>query len=199
MSHRNKHEPQETQKEQPPVQMPDVQTLQKELEQLRAEHKELFDKFQRLGADYANYQKRVHRQIADSVDYEKRNIIRSLLPSLDNFAHALAGAKTAQGPEALQSIIEGIQLIYDHMFDALKTHGVEKIASVGQPFEPGKHEAMMQRTEPDKPDNAILEEFQAGYTINGQVLRPARVIVNKLPTQQTPQSEQEETTDTENE
>jgi molecular chaperone GrpE len=130
------------------------------------------------------------------VDYEKRQIIKSLLSSMDNFAHALAGAKTAQ-PESLQSVIDGVQLVYDHMLDALKTHGMEKIASVGQPFEPGKHEAIMQKTEPDKPDNIVLEEFLAGYTLNGQVLRPARVVVNKLPAQPTPTPD--ETTDTETE
>ncbi len=60
-------------------------------------------------------------------------------------------------------LIDGIQFVYDHMFDSLKSHGVEKITSVGQPFEPGKHEAMMQRAEPDKPDNIVLEEFQTGF------------------------------------
>jgi molecular chaperone GrpE len=117
---------------------------------------------------------------------------------MDNFAHALNGAKTAQGPEALKSVINGIQFVYDHMFDSLKTHGVEKIASVGRPFEPGKHEAMIQRTETDKPDNIVLEEFQSGYSLGSYVLRPARVAVNKLPAQPVSQSEIDETTDIEN-
>jgi molecular chaperone GrpE len=170
--------------------------LQKQVEKLVAENKELTDKYQRLAADYANYQKRVPRQIADSVDYEKRGIIKSLLPTLDNFGHALAGAKTAQGTEALQSVIQGIQFLYDHFFDALKAHGVEKIASGGQPFEPGKHEALMQKCDPEKPDNIVLEELQSGFALNGQVLRPSKVVVNKLPSQ--PEPAAEETTDVEN-
>jgi molecular chaperone GrpE len=200
MSNKNKdkQEPQET-PQQPAGQAPDTQAMQTDIERLQAENKELLDKFQRLGADYANYQKRAPKQIADSVDYEKRQIIKSLLGSMDNFAHALAGAKTAQGPEALKSVIEGIQFVYNHMFDSLKAQGVEKIVSVGQPFEPGKHEAMMQRTEADKPDNIVLEEFQSGYSLGGYVLRPARVAVNKLPAQPVSQPEVEETTDTENE
>jgi len=200
MSHKNKdkNEPQETPHDPAAAPAsPEVQVLQKEIDRLQAENKELLDKFQRLGADYANYQKRVPKQIADSVDYEKRLIIRSLLLSLDNFAHAMAGAKTAQGPESLQSVIDGVQLVYNHILDALKTLGMEKIASVGQLFEPGKHEAIMQKTEPNKPDNIVLEEFLAGYTLNGQVLRPARVVVNKLPAQPTPTPD--ETTDTETE
>jgi molecular chaperone GrpE len=196
MSHKNKdkQESQEAPKDPASAQLPqDTQALQKEIERLRTENKELLDKFQRLGADYANYQKRVPKQIADSVDYEKRQIIKSLLASMDNFAHAIAGAKTAQGPEALKSVINGIQLVYDHLFSAIKAQGVEKIVTHGQPFEPGKHEAIMQRTETDKPDNIVLEEFQTGFTLGGYVLRPARVAVNKLPAQ----SVIEETTDIE--
>jgi molecular chaperone GrpE len=197
---KDKQEPQETPKDTAPALTPqDGQAMQKEIERLQAENKELLDKFQRLGADYANYQKRAPKQIADSVDYEKRQIVKSLLGSMDNFAHALAGAKTAQGPDALKSVINGIQFVYDHMFDALKAHGVEKISSVGRPFEPGKHEAMLQKADPDKPDNIVLEEFQAGYTLGGYVLRPARVAINKLPVQSTPAPSPEETTDTETE
>jgi len=200
MSHKNKdkQQEQETPQQQPAAPTLDAQALQKEIEKLQAENKELLDKYQRLGADYANYQKRVPKQIADSVDYEKRQIIKSLLGSMDTFAHAIAGAKTAQGPDALQSVINGIQLVYDHMFESLRNLGVEKIVSVGQPFEPGKHEAIMQRTETDKRDNLVLEEFQSGYTLGGYVLRPARVAVNKLPVQPVSQPETDETTDVEN-
>jgi molecular chaperone GrpE len=186
-------QPKESTTAQPNTTQPDE--MQKQLEKLQAENKELTDKLQRLAADYANYQKRVPRQISETVDYEKRSIIKSLLPSMDNFALALAGVKTAQGPEALQSIIDGIKFIYDHFFDALKVHGVERIVCIGQPFEPGKHEAIMQKADPEKPENTVLEEFQAGYTINGLPLRPAKVSVNKLPN---PPVEQEETTDVEN-
>lgn len=199
MSNKNKDKQQEQETpQQPAAPTPDVQVLQKEIEKLQTENKELLDKYQRLGADYANYQKRVPKQIADSVDYEKRQIIKSLIGSMDNFAHAIAGARTAQGPDALKSVVDGIQLVYDHMFESLKNLGVEKIVSVGQPFEPGKHEAVLQRTEPGKPDNTVLEELQTGYTVGGYVLRPARVAVNKLPVQPVSQPEIDETTDLEN-
>jgi len=200
MSNNKNKDKQETPEtpQQPTGPAADTGAMQKDIERLQAENKELLDKFQRLGADYANFQKRVPKQVADSVDYEKRQIIKSVLGSMDNFAHALNGAKTAKGPDALKSVIDGIQFVYDHMFDSLKTQGVEKIASVGQPFEPGKHEAMIQRTETDKPDNIVLEEFQAGFTLGSYVLRPSRVAVNKLPAQPVSQPETEETTDIEN-
>jgi molecular chaperone GrpE len=158
----------------------EIADLQNQVERLESEKQNLFEKLQRLSADYANFQKRTPRQIADSVAYEKKAIIRSLLPSLDNLAHALASAENADTAEGLDSVIKGIRLVFDHMLDALKAHGVERIIALGAEFDPSLHQAVMQRAEADKPDNIVLEEYQNGYTLNGQVIRPAKVIVNKL-------------------
>jgi molecular chaperone GrpE len=153
----------------------DLQTL---VDELTKEKAELFEQLQRVSADYANFQKRAPKQLADSVAYEKKAIIKSLLPSLDNFELALNAAKTA---ESLDSVVEGIQLVFDHMLDALKTHGVEPINAAGKEFDPAMHEALMQQAEPDQPENIVLQEFQRGYKVNDQVIRPSKVIVNKLP------------------
>jgi len=133
-----------------------------------------------VAADYANYQKRAPKQIADSVAYEKKAIIKSLLPSLDNFAHALASADNA---EAVDGVVKGVRMVFEHMLDALKAHGLEQVESVGQDFDPMVHEAIQLRAEADKPDNVVLEEYQTGYMLNGRVVRPSKVIVNKLPTE----------------
>jgi molecular chaperone GrpE len=159
--------------------------MHEQIEILMAEKQDMFEKFQRVSADYINYQNRAPRQIADSVAYEKKAIIRSLLPSLDNIDHALAGVDSAKGPEALDGVIKGIRMVFDHMLDALKTQGVEQIPALDCQFDPAMHEAMQTRAEQDKPDNIVLEEFQKGYTLNGQVLRPSKVIVNKLPAKET--------------
>ena len=156
----------------------EIAKFEKQIEKLTKEKDELFEKLQRVSAEFANFEKRSVKQIADSIEYEKKSIIRSLLPSLDNFEHALAGAA---GAESVEKVVEGVQLTFDHMLDALKAHGVEKIVAAGQQFDPSLHEALMQRGEEDKEDNIVLEEFQSGYTINGQVVRPTKVIVNKLP------------------
>lgn len=170
--------------------------LKNQVAELLTEKQVLFEKLQRVSADYINYQKRAPKQIADSVAYEKKAIIRSLLPSLDNFNHALAGADTAKGPKALEGIIKGLQMVYDHMLDALKSHGVEQIDALGKEFDPVMHEAMQTRYEEDKPENIILEEFQKGYTLNGLILRPSKVIVNKFPAKKEP--EKTDTTENEN-
>jgi molecular chaperone GrpE len=156
----------------------EVKKLQQQIDELSSQKDELFEKLQRVGADYANYQKRTPKQIADSVAYEKKAIIRSLLPSLDNFAHALASADSA---EAVGGVVKGVRMVFEHMLDALKAHGLEQINAVGQEFDPIVHEAIQLKADADKPDNIVLEEFQTGYKLNGQIVRPSKVIVNKLP------------------
>ena len=155
--------------------------LHQNLESLQKEKDELFGKLQRVSADYANFQKRVPKQIADTICYEKEKIIKSLLPALDNFEHTLQNAHSVEDAEVF---IKGIQIIHDQMLDIFKSHGVEQIKSPGEKFNPAMHEAMMQKAEPEKEDNIILEEFQKGYTLNGRVIRPCKVIVNKLTTEQ---------------
>jgi len=146
----------------------EIKKLQQQIEALSKEKDELFEKLQRVGADYANYQKRAPKQIADSVAYEKKAIIRSLLPSLDNFAHALASADNA---EVVDGVVKGVRMVFEHI----------QIDAVGQEFDPIVHEAIQLRAEADKPDNVVLEEFQTGYKLNGQVVRPSKVTVNRLP------------------
>jgi molecular chaperone GrpE len=149
--------------------------LQADFDALMAEKLELFEKLQRVSADYANYQKRIPKQIADSVGYEKERILKSLLPVLDNFEHALNNSQSGD----IDAVVKGIRIVYDQMLDAFKSHGVEVVLAKDQIFDPSRHEAMMQRSEEDKENNLILEEFQKGYMLNGRVIRPSKVIVNK--------------------
>lgn len=147
------------------------------------------DQYQRVSADYANFQKRVPKQVSDTIAYEKERVIRTLLPALDNFEHTL---QNTQSVENIDTFIKGVQIVHDQMLDILKSHGVEQIMAAGEQFNPAMHEAMMRRAEPDKEDNIVLEEFQKGYTLNGRVVRPSKVIVNKIESEQ-PAQPQEET------
>jgi molecular chaperone GrpE len=168
--------------------------LQKQIEGLRKEKDDIFAKLQRVAADYDNYQKRSSKQVADSVNYEKDKIIKSLLPALDNFDHILANLSCGANDE---NLLKGVRIIYDQMLGVLKSHGVEQITSAGEKFDPAQHEALTQRTEEDKENGIVLEELQKGYRLGGRVLRPSRVIVNKLPSSQPAQpNEEPETKDT---
>jgi molecular chaperone GrpE len=158
----------------------ELEELHQTIESLQKEKDELFEKLQRVSADYANFQKRVPKQIADTICYEKERIIKTLLPALDNFESALGGLQNANSADNADVFVKGIQIIYNQMLDILKSHGVEQIKAPGENFDPALHEAMMQKTEPDEEDNIVLEEFQKGYKLNGRVIRPSKVIVNKL-------------------
>ncbi len=151
------------------------------IESLRADKDELFAKLQRVSADYANYQKRVPKQIADSIVYEKERIIKTLLPALDNFEHTLQNMHTAENVDVL---VKGIRIIYDQFLDILKSHNVEQIVALGEKFDPAMHQAMTRQSDPEKEEDTVLEEFQKGYKLNGRVIRPSKVIVNKLIEQQ---------------
>jgi len=139
------------------------------------------DQYQRVSADYANFQKRAPKQIADTIAYEKETIIKTLLPVLDNFEHTL---QKAHSTKDIEVFVKGVQIIYDQMLDILKSHGVEQIKAVGEKFDPALHQAMMQRAEPEQEEDIVLEEFQKGYKLNGRVIRPSKVIVNMLPSEQ---------------
>ncbi len=158
-----------------------IEELQSAIETLQQEKDELFGKLQRVSADYANFQKRAPKQIADTIAYEKEMIIKSLLPALDNLDHTIQNSASAENTEVL---VKGIQIIYDQLLNILKSHGVEQMKTLGETFNPALHEAMMRKTEPDKQDNIVLEEFQKGYMLNGRVIRPSKVVVNKLETEQ---------------
>ena len=159
----------------------ELQELREKIESLQKEKEEIFAKLQRVSADYANFQKRVPKQISDTIGYEKERIIRSLLPALDNFEHTFQNAHSAENVDVL---VKGIRIIYDQFCEILKSHNVEQIRALGETFDPAVHEAMTQRTDTEKEDKVVLEEFQKGYKLNGRVIRPSKVIVNKLPVEE---------------
>ena len=88
-----------------------------------------------------------------------------------------------------------MRIIYDQMLDILKSHGVEQMKTLGETFDPSSHSAMMRKSESEKEDNIVLEEFQKGYKLNGRVIRPSKVVVNKLTTEQPPSQEDQEEQD----
>ena len=164
----------------------EIQELREKMANLEKEKDDLLGKLQRVSADYTNFQKRVPRQIADSVGYEKERIFRSLLPALDNFERTLQNARSA---ENVDTLVEGIRIIYDQMLDVLKSHEVAPTNALGEIFDPSRHEAVMQKSEPEQQENVVLEELQKGYTLNGRVIRPSKVIINMPITREAPQQE----------
>jgi molecular chaperone GrpE len=188
MKHKDKEKPKE-QKEEAAPQKDKVQELHQQVEELIKEKNEIFEKLQRIAADYENFQKRVPKQIDDTITYKKEKIIKTLLPTLDNLEHTIQNTYSAENPAVL---VNGIRIIYEQLLDALKAHGLEQINALGQKFDPAMHEAMTQKAEASQENDTVLEEFQKGYKLNGRVIRPSRVIINKLQSEQDRQKEKSE-------
>lgn len=150
------------------------------------ELKQLKDRFQRLAADYQNYQKRSHRQVEQASEYATEGIIRSLLPVLDNFEHTLE--KGGQTGDA-DSLLKGVQIVHDHLVSTLQGHGISRIeVAQGGSFDPSLHEAKLHEQTDQFDANTIVRELAGGYMINGRTLRPAQVSVARPPE---PQQEQD--------
>ena len=164
-----------------------VHKLHQQIEKLQTEKDEMFARLQRLSADYQNHQKRTAKQIAESITYEKEVIIKSLLPVLDNLDHTIINIEKLPNSG---EVLKGIKIIYDQFLTVLKIHGIEQIITVGAKFDPAYHQAVMQKTEPDKEEMIILEELRRGYRLGDKILRPAFVVVNKKQPPEPPKKEE---------
>jgi molecular chaperone GrpE len=180
--------PQQQESEEAKAPEEELAGLRQELGKTQKERDDLLGRLQRVSADYANFQKRVPKQVNDSVAYEKEKILRSLLPILDNLEHTLK----AHSAESLDAVVQGVEIIYGHMLDIFKQHGVEQMQSLGEQFDPMRHEAMMRKEDPTKPSDVVLEELQKGYKIDDRVLRPTRVAVNKVPAPEPAETQDQE-------
>lgn len=146
------------------------------LETLRQERDEALARLQRVTADYQNYQKRVIKQQAEARGFAVADVIRTLLPILDDFERSLEAAAKA---DSIENVADGLRIVHDHFRQALKGHDLEPIESVGKPFDPALHEAMMEQDAPDVPPRTVVQEYARGYRLCDRVLRPAKVVVSK--------------------
>lgn len=149
---------------------PTKPSVEQELEELRG-------RFQRLAADYQNYQKRSYKQIEQAGQYAREEIAKSMLVVLDNFEHTLAKGSDVSDATA---VLEGVKIVYDHLQSVLTGHGVTRIeVRTGDPFDPNLHEAMLHEESDECREGTVLRELAAGYTMGGRTLRPAKVSVAK--------------------
>jgi len=149
----------------------------KEFERLKDEVKQAKDQYLRTLAEFDNTKKRLHREKEEFVRYASETMIRELLPIVDSLDQALVAVDKQSDPQA---IIKGVHLIYRQLLGLLSKEGVTRISTVGEPFDPHRHEAVAQvETDDGSADNTVVEEVQVGYTMHDQVIRPAMVKVGK--------------------
>ena len=169
-----------------------VDDLKKNLDEQKQLAQNNYEKFLRAYAELENYKKRIEKERAENLKYANEELLRNLLPSIDNLHRAIehASSEDNDSPEALA---DGVRLTLTELIRILEKYGVESIESVGKPFDPNLHEAMLQVETEDHEPLTIVEEFQKGYRIKDRLLRPARVSVAKRPEVEKKRPEAQET------
>jgi len=147
------------------------------IEALKAESEQWKDKCLRARADFANYQRRVEKDRAESLRYANAGLVKALVLVLDDLERVLEAA--AEHKNDVDALAEGLKLAIENFMKVLKDFGVQRIEATGRPFDPNHHEAMSQEPSPDYPEPTVLNEVAKGYVLHDRVLRPARVIVSK--------------------
>lgn len=132
---------------------------------------EFRERWLRALADLENYRKRTRRDRQEELRYGGFEVFRGLMPILDNLRRALA----SEGSVA--DLKQGVELIGRDLETLLRNHGVERVAALGQPFDPALHEAVSHHLDPDAPEPTVSEELQPGYRMHDRLLRPAAVRV----------------------
>jgi molecular chaperone GrpE len=161
---------------------PEEGTAQTELEaQLAASREEAaknWDHYLRCRADLENYRKRAQREKEDLGRFANENLLRELLPVLDNLERAVAHAKESGGDG---NLLEGVEMTIGLLHKTFDQFGVTAVEALGKPFDPACHEAMGQLESSELPPGSVAQELQKGYLLNQRLLRPALVMVSKAP------------------
>jgi molecular chaperone GrpE len=149
-----------------------------DLDSLRAkalERDQFLALLQRTQADFDNYQKRNRREREQERLFYHEGFAKDLLPVLDNLDRATQAAKQAgeTGP-----LVQGVALVVNQLLDLLRRNGISPIPAQGQPFDPNRHQAVMQQPSADVPAGTVLQVLEQGFLLHDRVLRPAKVVVS---------------------
>ena len=156
----------------------EIEDLRVRVEELERDKKELKEDALRAHAETENFKKRLTREKDEFVKYSNEKAVKEFLPVVDNLERAVSHAKeTGEGGP----LLEGVEMTLDLFQKALSNLGVSNVSSVGEPFDPQKHEAVQQIESADHEPNIVVSEFQKGYMLHERLIRPAMVVVSKAP------------------
>jgi molecular chaperone GrpE len=170
--------------EQTPTAVPEVvpaeqPAVEEALAASQAEAQKNWDLYLRARADLENYRKRAQREKEDLSRFANENLLREILPVVDNLERALEHARQGDGGNG--GLLQGVEMTLGQFQRVLEKFGVTPLRSVGEPFDPARHEALGQVESAECPPNTVVQELQRGYLLNDRLLRPAMVMVAKAP------------------
>ena len=176
--------------------VPAQEQLQAALDKALCEVKAHQEQYLRTLADMENLRKRTQREKEELGKFANENILREILPVIDNLERAVEHAQLAEMGETGAGLLEGVQMTLTQFSQVLDRFGVKSIESLGQPFDPALHQAMGQLETEDFPINAVVQQLQKGYQLNERLLRPAMVMIAKAPVVPGPAEENGQSTET---
>lgn len=148
-------------------------------EELKLRHEkeksQIREKMLRIAADFDNYKKRIQREFREKEERARADVLKTILPTVDNLHRAVDHSKKSND---LESVINGIEMAERNFLETLARFGITRLESKGEVFDPAYHEAIAQQESKDVPMGSIIEEIQAGYTMNDKLLRAALVVVS---------------------
>lgn len=152
-------------------------TLEDKIEELNSQVAEQKDKYLRLFADFDNYKKRNAKERLELLNTAGKDIILSIIPTLDDLDRAIASAETATD---INSVKEGFVLVKNKLFSSLSQKGLKPMESIGEEFNPDKQEALTKIPAPsDDMKGKVIDEIEKGYTLNEKIIRYAKVVVGE--------------------
>ena len=153
--------------------------LEARIAELESQQADLTDRLLRAHAEMDNMRKRTEREKAETAKYAITKFAHEIVGITDNFQRAVgavpADAAQAEGP--IKSLVDGVLMTERAFLQVLERNGVKRIDPMGEPFDPNRHQAVMEEQNPDLPSGSVSKVFQLGYMIEDRVLRPAMVVV----------------------
>lgn len=148
----------------------------REIEKIKEERERFRDQYLRKAAEFENFRKRKEKEVFESWELAKAELIKKFLPALDDLDRTI---KAAKKDESVEALVQGLELVNKAFQKILEEENVEVIEAVGQEFNPEFHEALMQMEKEGVKPNVVIDESQKGYKKGNRILRPSKVVVSK--------------------
>ena len=153
-----------------------LKEMETKIKSLEKEAKETYDRFLRVSAEFENYKKRSAREMSEFKKFANESLIKELLLVVDNMERATNSSKDEGNSN--NGLVEGIDMTLKELLKIFEKFSVKQVESLGKPFDPNFHQAVMQEETDEHPHNTVINELQKGYIINERLLRPATVVVS---------------------
>jgi molecular chaperone GrpE len=155
--------------------------VQQALVQKTEEAKAFNDKYLRLAAEFENYKRMAQRDQRDQIKFGNEQLLKDLLPVLDNLERAIKAARDDKGGSS--AVVQGVDLTLKQLSSTIAKFGVQAVDTVGQAFDPATHQAVSHVPSETVPRDHVIDEFQKGYRLHDRILRAAMVSVSAGPAQ----------------